>query len=39
MEEDKSVKLQEAVDMAAWTHNLNVNTFGFTPLQLVTGKM
>ena len=24
--------------MAGWTHNTNVNTLGFTPLQLVTGK-
>ena len=24
--------------MAAWMHNSNVNTLGFTPLQLVTGK-
>ena len=30
--------LQEAVDGAAWTHNTNVNVYGFVPLQLVTGK-
>ena len=24
--------------MAAWTHNTNVNTLGYCPLQLVTGK-
>ena len=38
MQEDKKIKLQDAVDMAAWTHNMNVNTLGFTPLQLATGK-
>ena len=24
--------------MAAWTHNTNVNTLGYSPLQLMTGK-
>ena len=38
MEEEQKISLQEAVDMAAWTHNLNVNILGFTPLQLATGK-
>ena len=38
MEEDKTISLEDAVNMAAWTHNTNVNTLGFTPLQLVTGK-
>ena len=38
MEEEKKISLQEAVDMAAWTHNYNVNIHGFTPLQLATGK-
>ena len=38
MQEDKKITLQDAVDMAAWTHNTNVNILGFTPLQLVTGK-
>ena len=38
MEEDRKLKLQTAVNMASWTHNTNVNTFGYSPLQLVTGK-
>ena len=38
LEEDKKVVLQEAVTMAAWTHNTNVNVLGYSPLQLVTGK-
>ena len=38
MEEDKKITLQDTVDMAAWTHNTNVNILGFTPLQLATGK-
>ena len=39
MQEDKEINLQDAVDMAAWTHNTNVNTLGCTPLQLTTGKI
>ena len=38
MQEDSKISLQDAVNMSAWTHNTNVNTLGFTPLQLVTGK-
>ena len=38
MDEDKKIGLGEAVDMASWTHNTNVNILGFQPLQLVTGK-
>ena len=38
MEEDKKIKLEDAVKMASWTHNTNVNIKGFQPLQLVTGK-
>merc|ERR1712105_546205 len=38
MEEDKKIMLQEATTMAAWTHNTNVNTLGYSPLQLMTGK-
>ena len=38
MEEDKKLKLQTAVNMASWTHNTNINTLGYSPLQLVTGK-
>ena len=38
MEQDAKMKLEQAVDMAAWTHNTNVNRLGFNPLSLVTGK-
>ena len=31
-QEDSKITLQESVDMAAWMHNSNVNTLGFTPL-------
>ena len=36
MDEDKKISLGEAVEMASWTHNLNVNVLGFQHLQLVT---
>ena len=32
MDEDKKVILEEAVDMASWTHNTNVNVLGFQQL-------
>ena len=32
LEEDKKISLQRAVDMAAWTHNTNINRLGFDPL-------
>ena len=35
---EEGVSLEDAVDMAAWTHNTNVNRLGFDPLSLVTGK-
>ena len=38
MDEDKKISLEEAVEMASWTHNTNVNVLEFQPLQLVTGK-
>ena len=38
MQQDKELTLQEAVHMAEWTHNTNVNVLGFTPFQLVTRK-
>ena len=38
MEEDKKVSLEEAVEMASWTHNTNVNVLGFQLMQLMTGK-
>merc|ERR1712115_667415 len=38
IDEVKKVGLGEAVDMASWIHNPNVNVLGFQPLPLVTGK-
>ena len=38
MEVDKKISLEQAVEMAAWTHNTNVNRLGFDPLSLVTVK-
>ena len=38
MEEDRKLQLKEAVMMASWTHNTNVNIHGFTPMQLATSK-
>ena len=38
MDGDSKISLQDAVNMAAWTHNTNMNILGFSPLQLVTGK-
>ena len=38
MEVDKKISLEQAVEMAAWTHNTNMNCLGFDPLSLVTGK-
>ena len=38
MESDKKISLEQAVDMASWTHNTNVNRLGFDPMTLVTGK-
>ena len=38
IEEDKKISLQQAVNMAVWTHNTNINWLGFDPLTLVTGK-
>ena len=38
MEEDKKMSLEDAVQMASWTHNTNVNVTGFQPMQLMTGK-
>lgn len=35
---ETKVSLDEAVKMAAWTHNTNVNIHGQSPLNLVTGK-
>ena len=35
---DSELGLETAVDVAAWTHNTNVNFLGYCPLTLVTGK-
>ena len=38
METDKKLSLQKSVDLAAWTHNTNINVLGYEPMRLVTGK-
>ena len=35
---EEGVDLEKAVDIAAWTHNTNMNKLGYDPLSLVTGK-
>ena len=38
--EDRKVALTDSlVKAAAWTHNTNVNRLGYTPMQLVMGKL
>ena len=37
-EGDKSLTDQQAVNIASWSHNTNVNKLGYTPLQLQVGK-
>ena len=38
--EEKKVPLSDSlIKAAAWTHNTSVNKLGFSPLQLVTGKV
>ena len=37
-EENRKLSFQNIVNMAAWTHNTNVNVLGYAPMQLVTGK-
>ena len=32
MEEDGKISLEEAVEMASWTQNTNVNDLGFQPM-------
>ena len=31
METDKKLSLQKSVDLAAWTHNTNINALGYEP--------
>ena len=38
MDTDKTLTLQEAVNIAAWSHNTNVNRLGYSPMQLQLGK-
>ena len=38
LEEDSKLKLSEAVSLASWVHNTNVNVLGYDPMSLVTGK-
>ena len=38
MQTDRTLTLQEAVNIAAWSHNTNVNKLGYSPMQLQLGK-
>ena len=38
LETDKTLKLQEAVNIAAWSQNTNVNKLDYSPMQLQLGK-
>ena len=38
METDKKLGLQKAVNLAAWTHNTNINILRYKPMRLITGK-
>ena len=35
---EEGVNLEKALDIAAWTHNPNVNRIGYDLMSLVTGK-
>ena len=37
-DQDKNMSLQKVINMALWTHNMNVYIHSYTPLQQVTGK-
>ena len=39
IDKDAKITLQDTVSIARWTHNTNVNTCGYTPLQLATRKI
>ena len=39
MENRKVALTDSLVNSAAWTHNTNINRLGYTPLQLVIGKL
>ena len=36
--EDPKMKVQVAINKAAWVHNTNISGKGFTPLQIATGQ-
>ena len=38
MEEEKVALSDSLIKAAAWTHNTSINKFGYSLLQLVTGK-
>ena len=38
MNDDAKIVLQNAVNMAIWTYNMNELVSGYTPIQLMTGK-
>ena len=37
-EGNKKLSFQNVVNMAAWTHNTDINALGYAPMQLVTEK-
>ena len=38
LEDHPKMELQQALNMAIWSHNTNYNKDGFSPLQIVTGR-
>ena len=39
MNEDRTITLGNTVSVEAWTHNINTNMNGHTPLKLATGNL
>ena len=39
MEAKKSALTDSLIKAAAWTHNTSVNKLGYSPMQLMTGKL
>ena len=37
--EDKTITLEDVVSIARWTHPINANTHGHTPLTSASGKI
>ena len=38
IERDTKIVFKDVVNMASWTHNINVMMRGYTPMQLITRK-